>query len=61
MIVAAGDIKSIDMSDCRLHEKCVELQEQLHRFPALQHVNVSGNPALGSAGVTAILSTLAGA
>ena len=61
VIAAAGDIKSIDLSECRLHEVGVELQQQLHRFPALQHVNVSVNPSLGSAGVTAIVSSLAGA
>jgi hypothetical protein len=38
-----------------------ELQQHLQRFPSLQHVNMSGNPYLGSAGVTAILSSLAGA
>jgi hypothetical protein len=38
-----------------------ELQQQLHCFPALQHVNVSVNPSLLSAGVAAIVSSLAGA
>jgi hypothetical protein len=58
---AAGDIKILDLSECKMHEVSVELQQQLHRFPALQHVNVSGNPSLGSAGVTTIVSSLAGA
>ena len=61
VIAAAGDIKSLDVSDCGMHEVSVELQQQLHRFPALQHLNVSINPSLGSAGVTAIVSSLAGA
>ncbi len=58
---AAGDIKSLDVSNCAIVEVSVELQQHLHRFPFLQHVNVSGNPTLGSAGVTAIASSLAGA
>ncbi len=68
---AAGGIKSIDVSDCGLSDLRIETCEsglnvesaelQLHRFPSLQHVNMSGNPYLGSAGVTAILSSLAGA
>ena len=37
------------------------LQLHLQRFTALQHVNVSGNPFLGTAGVTEIVSSLAGA
>jgi hypothetical protein len=61
VIVAAADIKSLDVSDCRMHEVSVELQQHLRRFPALQHVNVSVNPSLGSAGVAAIVSSLAGA
>jgi hypothetical protein len=61
VIAAAGDIKRLDVSDCGMYEVSVELQQQLHRFPALQHVNISGNPSLGSAGVTAIVSSLAGA
>jgi hypothetical protein len=58
---SAGDIKSLDVSDCRIVEVSVELQQHLRRFPTIQHVNVSGNPSLGSAGVTAIVSSLAGA
>jgi hypothetical protein len=61
LIAAAGDIKSLDVSNCRMNEVSVELQQLLHRFSVLQHVNVSGNPSLGSAGVTAIVSSLAGA
>jgi hypothetical protein len=61
LIAASGDIKSVDVSHCGIVEVSVELKQHLHRFPALQHVNVSGNPTLGSAGVTAIVSSLAGA
>ena len=58
---AAASVKSISLSRNWLTpDVSVELQQQLRRFPALQHVNVSGNHTLGSAGVTAILSSLAG-
>ncbi len=50
------------MSDCGLDEVSVTAQKQLlHRFPALEHVNISGNPKLGAAGVTSLVSSLAGA
>ena len=61
MIAAAGDITSIDVSKCDLDQASAELQQHLQRFPALQHVNMSGNPLLGTAGVATILSSLAGA
>ena len=61
LIAAEGDIKSIDVSECGLKQASAELQQQLQRFPALQHVNMSGSPLLGSGGVTAIVSSLAGA
>jgi hypothetical protein len=61
LIAASGDIKSLDVSNCGIVEVSVELQQHLRRFPAIQHVNVSVNPTLGSAGVTAIVSSLAGA
>jgi len=60
LIAAAGDIKSIDVSKCGLKQASTELQQHLQRFPTLQHVNISGNPLLGSDGVTAIVSSLAG-
>ena len=59
---AAAAVQSINLSHNGLTPTIsAELQQQLHRFPALQHVNVSGNPTLRSAGVTAIVSSLAGA
>ena len=59
---AAAAVQSINLSHNWLTPTIsAELQQQLHRFPALQHVNVSVNPLLGSAGVTAIVSSLAGA
>ncbi len=61
MIAAAGDIKSIDVSNCGLKQASAELQQHLQRFTALQHVNMSGNPLLGTAGVTTIVSSLVGA
>ncbi len=60
-MAAAGDMKSIDVSDCCIYEVSAELLQHLHRFPALQHVNISGNPLIGSAGVAAMISSLAGA
>jgi hypothetical protein len=58
----AGSVKSINLSHNWLTPTIsVELQQQLHRFPALQHVNLSVNPTLGSAGVTSIVSSLTGA
>jgi hypothetical protein len=58
---AAAAVQSINLSHNLLTPTIFAvLQQQLHRFPALQHVNVSGNPSLGSAGVTAILSSLVG-
>jgi hypothetical protein len=59
---AAASVKSINIS-CNLLTPTVaaELQQHLQRFPALQHVNMSGNPFLGTAGVTEIVSSLAGA
>jgi Ran GTPase-activating protein (RanGAP) involved in mRNA processing and transport len=54
-------VQSINLSHNWLTPtNAAELQQHLHRFPALQHVNVPGNP-LGSDGVTAIVSSLAGA
>jgi len=61
LIAAAVDMTSIDVSECGLKQASAELQQHLQRFPALQHVNISGNPLLGSDGVTAIVSSLAGA
>jgi len=59
---AAASVKSINMSHSFLTSVvAAELQQHLQRFPALQHVNMSGNPLLGTAGVTAIVSSLAGA
>jgi hypothetical protein len=59
---APASVKSINFSHNLLTLTiAAELQQLLHRFPALQHVNVSGNPSLGSAGVTAFVSSLAGA
>jgi hypothetical protein len=59
---AAASVKSISLSwNWLTPDVSVELQQQLRRFPALQHVNVSGNHTLGSAGVTAFVSSLAGA
>jgi len=61
LIAAAGDMTSIDVSECSLKQTSAELQQHLQRFPALQRVNISGNPFLGTAGVTAIVSSLVGA
>ncbi len=59
---AAASVKSINLSHNWLNPIIsVELQQLLHRFPALQHVNVSVNLTLGSAGVTSIVSSLTGA
>jgi len=59
---AATSVKIINMSHNFLTSiVSAELQQQLQRFPALQQVNMSGNPFLGTAGVTAIISSLAGA
>jgi len=59
---AATSIKSINISRSFLTSTvAAELQQHLQRFPALQHVNMSGNPLLGTAGVTAIVSSFAGA
>jgi hypothetical protein len=59
---AAAAVKSINLSHNWLTPTIsAELQQLLHRFFALQRVNVSGNPLLGFAGVTVILSSLAGA
>ncbi len=61
-LAAAAAVQSINLSHNLLTPTIsAELQQQLHRFPALQHVNISRNPSLGSAGVTAIASSLAGA
>ena len=59
---AAAAVQSINLSHNWLTPTIsAELQQHLRRFPALQHVNVSVNPLLGSAGVAAIVSSLAGA
>jgi len=59
---AAASVKSINISHTLLASiVAAELQQHLRRFPALQHVNMSGNPLLGSGGVTSIVSSLAGA
>ncbi len=59
---AAASVKSINMSHNWLTSiVATELQQHLQRFSAFQHVNMSGNPLLGTAGVTAIVSSLAGA
>ena len=57
---AAAAVQSINLSH-NLLTPTISAELKLHRFPALQHVNVSGNPSLGSAGITAIISSLAGA
>jgi hypothetical protein len=59
---AAASVKSINIS-CNLLTSTIaaELQQHLQRFTALQRVNMSGNPFLGTAGVTEIVSSLAGA
>jgi len=59
---AAASVKSLNMSHNLLTSiVAAELQQHLQRFPALQQVNMSGNFLLGSDGVTAIVSSLAGA
>jgi hypothetical protein len=61
VIAFAGDIKGIDMTDCGLTLASAELQQQLQRLSTLRHANMSGNPLLGTTGVTAIVSSFAGA
>ncbi len=64
LIASAGDMldmKVIDVSRCGLKQVSKEFQEHLKRFPSLQHINMSDNPDLGIAGVSAILSSLPGA
>ncbi len=59
---AAAFVKSINLGHNWLTPTIsVELQQLLQSFTSLQHVNVSGNFLLCSAGVTAIVSSLAGA
>jgi hypothetical protein len=59
---AATSVISINMSHNLLTSTvAAELQQHLQRFTALQHVNMSGNPVLGTVGVTTIVSSLAGA
>jgi hypothetical protein len=59
---SAASVKSINLSRNFLTLTIsVELQQLLHCFPALECVNISVNPLLGSAGVNAIVSSLAGA
>ncbi len=59
---AAHAVQSMNLSMNLLTRTIsAELQKQLLGFSSLQHVNISGNPLLGSAGVTAIVSSLAGA
>ena len=59
---AAAAVQSINLSHNWLTPTIsAELQQHLHRFPALQHVNLSRNPTLRSAGVAAIVWSLAGA
>jgi hypothetical protein len=59
---AAACVKSINLGHNWLTPTIsVKLQQLLHHFHALQHVTISGNPSIGSAGVTAIVSSLAGA
>jgi len=59
---AAASVKSISMSHNWLASiVAAELQQHLQRFNALQHVNMSGNPLLGFAGVASIVLSLAGA
>ena len=59
---AAACVKSINLSDNLLTSTiAAELQQHLQRFPALQRVNMSGNPFLGTAGVTEIVSSIGGA
>jgi hypothetical protein len=61
LIASAGDMKVIDVSRLCLKQVSKEFQEHLKRFPSLQHINISDNPDLGIAGVSAILSSLPGA
>ena len=42
-------------------QKSRDIALVLQKFHSFQHVNISGNPLLGSDGVTAIVSSLAGA
>jgi hypothetical protein len=59
---SAASVKSINLSRNFLTLTIsVELQQLLHCFPALERVNISVNPSLGSAGVNAFVSSLAGA
>jgi Ran GTPase-activating protein (RanGAP) involved in mRNA processing and transport len=59
---AAAAVQSINLSNNWLTPTIsANLQQLMHRYLALQHVNLTGNPSLGSAGVTAIVSSLAGA
>jgi hypothetical protein len=59
---ATASVKSINLGYNWLTPTIsVELQQLLHRFHTLQHVNVSGNFSLGCDGVTVIVSSLAGA
>jgi hypothetical protein len=59
---AAAAVTSINMSqNCLMPIILAELQQYLQHFPALQHVNMSHNPCLGTSGVVSILSSLPGA
>jgi len=59
---SAASVKSINLSNNWLTPTIsIELQQLLHCFPALVHVKISGNPKLGAAGVTSLVSSLAGA
>jgi len=51
------NISKLELTPQKSYEIALVLQN-LHSF---QHVNMSGNPLLGTAGVTAIVSSLAGA
>jgi hypothetical protein len=42
-------------------QKSCDISVVLQKFHSFQHVNLSGNPLLGTAGVTSIVSSLAGA
>jgi hypothetical protein len=47
-------------SNCLQPQDMTELEEQLHKFPALKQLDVSVNPALGGGATAALLLSLAG-
>jgi len=53
---------SLNISKMELtHQKSCDIALVLQNLRSFQHVNISGNPLLGAAGVTAIISSLVGA